>query len=648
MRPRFNELDYAIVAVAPALIMVLVGSLMLFAVGLFYHGPHTFRLNWIVCMFVLGIVSLARVHIEEGVARSSTLGAAFSAAMLYAVWRLVPDAMLLAVFILIGVWWLSTRLVYDCTVLEQSIDASKKGLMQWIRPEAEEDSSERQAAPQMQPEIEGVTGQSPAEKPVTLADKVDAWLNPTNTKFAPGAWVVYFSLGALPIFGFGQAFAPSLAPDSRWYLFKLLVAYVFAALCLLVTTSFLGLRRYLQQRGVEMPLSMTGTWLGVGFGVVALTLIVVSILPRPNAEYELAKIPFYEDQQQRQASRYAQGEDGTKDNRKDRAGTTKNQDQADEDSAKSNETRSDGKEPSKQTDANGKQTKQGKSQDSSKQSGDQAKSDQQQKGESGKSDSKSGENSSDQGKSQDSQAKQPQGDQAKQQDSQQSKSGDPQQDNNQANDSQKEKPQSNSDQPDKAKGNADPQKSAEDSSQSEQSDTQQQPSSGSNSFSLPDLGDLLKLVVYGAVAALILFIVWKFHEDIAKAWADFWNSLFGGKKKESGEQEEAAPAQKPRRRFASYRNPFQDPAWKKKPAEEWVRYSFSALEAWADERGHARKEEQTPGEFALMLEQHFDELTENVRRAAELYGQVAYGSGKAPGETLEILRKLWQNLNRAA
>lgn len=650
MRPRLTELDYAIIAVAPALIMVLVGSLMLFAAGLFYQGPHSFRLNWIICMFVLGIVSLARLHIEEGVARSATLGAVFSGTMLFAVWRLAPDAMLIAVFILLGVWWVSTRLVYDCTVLEQSIDASKKGLMQWIRPESSVEPTEPVKKPES--EVEGVTGQDVEKEPESFLDKLDAWFNPTNTKFAPGAWVVYFSLGALPIFGFGQAFAPSLAPASRWYLFTLLVAYVFAALCLLVTTSFLGLRRYLQQRGVEMPLSMTGTWLGVGFGVVALTLIVVSILPRPNAEYELAKIPFYQDQIERKANKFSQGDDGTKDNREDRSGTTENQEQADEDSAKSNETRSDGKQPGDQSDKNAKQTKEGKSKDSSKQSSDQSQSNQQQ-GQQGKSDSESGEKSSDQAKSRDNQGNQRQGDQSQQQDSKQDKQGDQQRDNGEQKDQQQGESQ-RSDDSETQDASSDQEKGDGSSSESQESQSQeqssQQSSSSSNwfSFSMPGLGNLLKLIVYAGVAALIVFIIWKFHEDIAKAWAEFWESLFGRKNKETAEEEEAAPVQKPRRRFSSFRNPFQDPAWKKKPAEEWVRYSFAALEAWADERGHARKEEQTPGEFAIMLEQHFDDLTENVHRAAELYGQVAYGSGKAPGETLEILRKLWQNLSRAA
>ncbi|PQO42332.1 DUF4129 domain-containing protein [Blastopirellula marina] len=666
MRPRLTELDYAIIAVAPALIMVLIGSLMLFAVGLFYQGPFSLRLNWIVCMFVLGSVSLTRVHIEEGMGRSAFLGAAFGGVMLLAVWTLASDAILLAALLLMAAWWLSTRLVYDCTVLEQSIDASKKGLMQWIRPNKDEEQDERPKAsePKPEPAIEGVTGREEDDRPSTFAEKIDAWLNPTNTKFAPGAWVVYFSLGALPIFGFGQAFASQHSSVSSWYLFTLLVAYVFAALCLLVTTSFLGLRRYLQQRGVVMPLSMTGAWLGVGFGVVALTLIIVAILPRPNAEYDLAKIPFYDDNHERKASKYAQGSEGTKDNRKDRAGTTENQDQADEDSQKSNETRADGKQPGDKTDENAKQSKQGKSDESKNDSDGQSKGDGDKKDESGEGDSESGEKSSEQSDSSDGDSGKQQGENKSGEQNQQGKQGDQKSSDGDKGESsqqeskgeknageedsgsegQKQSNESESNSQEEPSGEGEQQEqSSEESSQSESS------SSNSFSFNLPGLANLVKLIVYAGVAALIVYLVWKFHEDIAKAWAEFWASLFGRKKKEGEDAEEEGPQpQKPRRRFSSFRNPFQDPAWKKKPAEEWVRYSFAALEAWADEHGHARKEEQTPGEFATMLEQQFDELTGNIRRAADLYGQVAYGSGRAPGETLEVLRKLWQNLTRAA
>ena len=81
---------------------------------------------------------------------------------------------------------------------------------------------------------------------------------------SPGKWVVYFSLAALPLFGFGQWFIPADDGESRQYAFQLLMVYVASGLGLLLTTSFLGLRRYLRQRRLEMPNEMTVVWLGAG------------------------------------------------------------------------------------------------------------------------------------------------------------------------------------------------------------------------------------------------------------------------------------------------------------------------------------------------------------------------------------------------
>jgi len=630
MRPRFTELDYAIIAVAPALIMVLVGSLVLFCVGIFYDGPHAWRLNFIMCMFVLGIVANTRVGIEEGGVRAALLGGILGICVLVAVMRFVPGAVILAAILLGLVWWLSTRLVYDCTVMAGSIDSSKTGLMQWIRRDQSEEDSPQEATPPMEEE-QGVTGQQEADshEPKSFLEKLDAWLNPTNTKFAPGAWVVYFSLAALPIFGFGQAFAGNLNADSKWYLFTLLVAYVFAALCLLVTTSFLGLRRYLQTRGLVMPLSMTGTWLGVGFGVVALVLIIVSILPRPNAEYELAQLPFYQDEQERKASQVAVNKDGTKDNREDRSKTTDNQERTDENSRKSDETRKDGKEPGNKIDKNAKKKKPGESQETDQQQSEDSQTNEKSQSKN-QQDPESQENSSDQSKSQEAKSKTDQGDQTSQ------KSDQPD--------------QSQQDQQSSEQSEAEDQSSEQDSSdEPSQEQASQPPESPTSSFSNPlsSLGDWLKLLVYTAVLAVVVFFVWKFWDDIVKAWNEFWASLFRGKKEEMTEEEVVnEPMKKPRLAFSAFRNPFQDPAWKGKPLEEWVRYSFDALEAWAAEQGSQRREEQTPGEFATMLEKEHTELSSAARPTADLYGQIAYGSGKAPRETLDILRKLWERLNR--
>ena len=55
-------------------------------------------------------------------------------------------------------------------------------------------------------------------------------------------------------------------PGSRFWLFQGIESgiYVASGLGLLLTTSFLGLRRYLRQRRLEMPVTMAPVWLLLG------------------------------------------------------------------------------------------------------------------------------------------------------------------------------------------------------------------------------------------------------------------------------------------------------------------------------------------------------------------------------------------------
>ena len=104
---------------------------------------------------------------------------------------------------------------------------------------------------------------------------------------APGLWVIYFSLGALPVFGLGQGLIPARDVAGRRYGFILLCVYLAAALGLLLLSSFLGLRRYLRQRHLKMPPAMAATWVTMG-SVVGLGILVGCILlPRPNADWSL-------------------------------------------------------------------------------------------------------------------------------------------------------------------------------------------------------------------------------------------------------------------------------------------------------------------------------------------------------------------------
>ena len=107
---------------------------------------------------------------------------------------------------------------------------------------------------------------------------------------APGLWVVYFSLAALPLFGIGQALLPASDTLRRERAFLLLGVYVASALGLLLTTSFLGLRRYLRQRNLQMPPAIAATWVGLGTGLAVAILFICILLPRPDAVYSLPSL----------------------------------------------------------------------------------------------------------------------------------------------------------------------------------------------------------------------------------------------------------------------------------------------------------------------------------------------------------------------
>jgi len=106
----------------------------------------------------------------------------------------------------------------------------------------------------------------------------------------PGKWVVYFSMAALPLFGLGQVFIPRTETAQHQDVFVFVLVYVMSALGLLLSTSFLNLRRYLRQRGLTMPGSMAAGWVtrGVVLAVVMIGLAV--LLPRPQAGYSLTAL----------------------------------------------------------------------------------------------------------------------------------------------------------------------------------------------------------------------------------------------------------------------------------------------------------------------------------------------------------------------
>ena len=307
--------DYTVIAIAPVLIMLLVGSLVFFLLELTFDGRFEERLQWILFWFVVASVLVARIAIQQGTEYAWMYRLALAGATALVVFRFV-DGAVIALCLLAVVLWCADKLTWDCTLIDDNDDASGEGLLQ--KAGLNEDQDRGEQAPD---------GQSTGEKEGDLPNDIDGTISDDESanlrdagilkKFltghskrsgqphAPGLWVVYFSRFALPLFGVGQLFIPSSEDGSRQYVFRLLWVYVAAALALLLTTSFLGLRRYLRQRRLVMPVAIAGTWLGLGAFLIVSILALCVLLPRPNAEYSVTALLDQLDSKQQEASRWA-------------------------------------------------------------------------------------------------------------------------------------------------------------------------------------------------------------------------------------------------------------------------------------------------------------------------------------------------------
>jgi hypothetical protein len=173
------------------------------------------------------------------------------------------------------VWWCTNKLVWDCTLIDDKEDASGEGLLEvaGIDETAGHEARADVAVTHIQ------TGQRTAMKPAWWQRLFLNRAGRSGQPHAHGLWIIYFSLAALPLFGFGQAALASTRADSPGLL--LLAVYLAAATGLLLLTSFLGLRRYLRQRRLKMPAAIAGTWVGIG-AIIALGVLLFSfVLPRP-------------------------------------------------------------------------------------------------------------------------------------------------------------------------------------------------------------------------------------------------------------------------------------------------------------------------------------------------------------------------------
>ncbi len=304
-KPQQTVADYMVVALSPALIMALVGSICFFLIEVFYQGPAGGSARWVMFWFVVAIVLVARIAIEKSSEHAGVYGLALAAAVWLYLVRMTPRYVF-GIVLLGIVWFCAHKLVWDCTLIDDDEDASGRGLLQ--KPEPEPETKSKSAS---------------KTKRKRLASS------------SPGRWVVYFSLLALPLFGIGQVLLPVDATGSHRLGLAFLVVYMSAALGLLVTTSFLGLRRYLRQRYLQMPASIAFAWVKFGGGIAVLIVAGALFVPRPGANAFWSAFRHQADYRLRQASEYAAGRNphGQGEGRAgNETGATQNQKRADSDS----------------------------------------------------------------------------------------------------------------------------------------------------------------------------------------------------------------------------------------------------------------------------------------------------------------------------
>jgi hypothetical protein len=180
------------------------------------------------------------------------------------------------------------------------------------------------------------------------------------------------------------------------------------------------------------------------------------------------------------------------------------------------------------------------------------------------------------------------------------------------------------------------------------------------SAALAGLANVLKWIVLAVFAVLIIgFAGWfvlknlssahRWARDLLNALAAFWQSLFGGKRTEAIEVEDevAAEVVERPRPFDDFRNPFVDGSACQSP-EALVRYSFAALEAWAYEQDLARRDDETPLEFAHRLGESVPRVEDESRQLAGLYVRMAYARRRLPDTCRPIVEQFWRRLDGAA
>lgn len=622
-RPQKTLTDYAVIAISPALIMVFIGSLVFFLIEAFYQGQYDGRISWAFGWFVFAAVLIGRISIDEGRQYASLYAIPLALAMLAVLSRFVAFSGPLAGLslpinagLVLLVLWCADRLTWDCTVIDNRKDVSGQGLLQTAGLDRHEGTDQRDPPSP----IQALTDQDPdatsSRDPPVLKTWWQRFCEQRRKPHAPGVWVIYISLSALPLFGIGQRFIPTADLESRRYAFWLLCYFVASALGLLLNSSFLALRRHLRQRRLEMPLQMAGVWLGTGAIMIVVLLVLCVALPRPHPEYSITHVDWsIRSPEGLRPSRYGVGQQGAQDPDRPAAGQHSRQIEEDGQPQESSSRNGDA-----QRDAQGGSAEDGQDPQDPQDPQQQRESSGDSKSEGDSSERSSRDGSPDQQRSTGQPA-------SESQDGQEPSSED-------------SEPRSSEDSQRAVQGSRPPGRSP------------LQPRQMLDSL-FNGMAHIIKWLYYLAFFAIIAYLVWRYWEPIRAAVVGFvqairemWEKLLGGRTRVPGSTpiQASAPPQPPPRPFAAFADPFTSGEAQRLDPRELVLYTFQALEAWARDHQRPRMDDQTPHEFAGQLARMAEDLGCQANRLADLYCAAAYSNLPLAWSKVGRLEDLWRTM----
>jgi hypothetical protein len=664
--------DAIAIAINPALVMALIGSLVFMLLEVFYQGQYEIRLQYIFALFVFAAVLIARISMEEGAERAVAFALPLAVVTLLALNRFVqyPGGPLAGLDWLINigllglVWWSAHKLTLDSTFVgDDDEERSGQGLLAaagWERPAGDSaaDSFNEPASSERNWREPLHQAASPRDRPgSSTRDRSE----PLGSRPHPhGMWVVYFSLAALPLFGLGSILSGGGRGPRQPYIIGLFVVYLMSGLGLMLSTSFLGLRRYLRSRRLEMPAGIASAWIGVGCVLIAGITALSILLPAPDQGMVAAATGLArwaaDSSDQLKTSRFGMGEDGKLEDGKLKEGKQNEgklkegkQNEGKLEEGKQNDGKleeGDGKEAGDDSLANGTRDANSRHEPTDEhgpEGSDRAGPGHQPTGEpvtnrlheghADRREDRSGQ--SDQGQNGEREGRR--------RESEQRPSSSPPK--------RTDEPRS----PAESTSPAEVTRPAESTSPAEEATPQsfERVQSAIRTV-LSVAARIFRYVFFAALVFAAVILVWRQRRSVLDAIRRFVTSIrdllarcFGWQHSDELQEDEPVELNLAQPAFADFRDPFLTGDAARVTTDELVRYSFAALEAWARDRGLGRQPDETPHELAERLSWDAAEMSEELRALAGLYGLVAYAGVRPPLEAVKPLKELWIRMRRA-